>query len=72
MKELLNKIEYKKWTELDSFSALIRNLFPDGDVFEPESGLREEDDISEEELRDCVKKNFVKNEKFLSLRFYSL
>ena len=44
-KELLDKIEDEKFTECD--------------VFEPESALKEDYEISEEELRNCVKKTLL-------------
>lgn len=59
LKELLNKIEYEKLTELKGFSALISGLFTDCDVFEPNSASREDYEISEEELRNCVKKTLL-------------
>lgn len=59
LKELFDKIEYEKLTELEGFSALISDLFTDCDVFEPDSSLREDYEISEEELRNCVKKTLA-------------
>ena len=56
LKELFDKIEDEKLTELEGFSVLISGLFTDCDVFEPDSALREDYEISEEELRNCVKK----------------
>lgn len=56
LKEFFDKIEDEKLTELEGFSALISALFTDCDVFEPDSALREDYEISEEELKNCVKK----------------
>ena len=58
-KELLDKIEDVELTKLEGFSALISDLFTDCDVFEPDSALREDYEISEEELRNRVKKTFL-------------
>ena len=64
--ELLNKIEHVDITKLEGFSALISDLFTDCDVFEPDSALRKDYEISEEEFRNCVKETFlkIKNCKF--------
>ena len=59
LKELFDKIEEEKLTELEGLSALISDLFTDCDVFEPDSALREDYEISEEELRNCVKKTLL-------------
>jgi hypothetical protein len=59
LKELLDKIEDVELTKLESFSALISDLFTNCDVFEPDSALREDYEISEEELRNCVKKTLL-------------
>ena len=59
LKELFDKIEDEKLTELEGFSALISGLFTDCDIFEAESAWREDYEISEEELRKCVKKTLV-------------
>lgn len=59
LKELLDKIEDVELTKLEGFSALISDLFTDCDVFEPNSALREDYEISEEELRNCVKKTLL-------------
>jgi len=59
LKELFDKIEDEKLTELEGFSALISDLFTDCDIFEPDSALREDYEISEEELRNCVKKTLA-------------
>ncbi len=57
-KELLNMTDHLDLTKLEGFSALISDLFTDCDVFEPDSALREDYEISEKELRNCVKKLF--------------
>lgn len=54
LKELLDKIQHEKLTELESFTILISDLFIDCDVV-----LRENYEISEEELRDCLKKTLL-------------
>ena len=59
LKELLDKIEDVELTKLEGFSALISDLFTDCDVFEPDSALREDYEISEEKLRNCVKKTLL-------------
>jgi len=59
LKELFDKIEDEKLTELEGFSALISDLFTDCDIFKPDSALREDYEISEEELRNCVKKTLA-------------
>lgn len=60
LKELCDKIEDEKLTELESLSTLISVLFTDSDVFEPDSTLTEDYEISEEELRNYVKKSLLK------------
>lgn len=59
LKELFEKINDEKLTELEGFSTLISNLFTDCDVFEPDVRLREDYEISEEELRNCVKNTLL-------------
>lgn len=59
LKELFDKIEDEKLTELEGFSTLISDLFSDCDIFEPDSALREDYEISEEELRIRVKKTLL-------------
>lgn len=69
LKELLDKIdkiEDEKLTELEGFSAIILGLFTDCAVFEPDSALREDYEISEEELRNCVKKTLLEIKDLLS------
>jgi hypothetical protein len=58
-KEFLDKIEDVELTKLEGFSALISNLFTDCDFFKPDSALRYDYEISEEELRNYVKKTFL-------------
>ena len=60
-KELLDKIEVVELTKLEDFSTLISDLFTDLAIFEPNSVLRENYEISEEELRNCVKKTLALN-----------
>ena len=50
------KINNEKLIELKGFSTIISNLFTDCDVFEPDPNLREDYEISEIELKNCVKK----------------
>ena len=45
-----------KLTEIDGFSSLISDLFLDCEAFEADTLLRRYYEISEEELRNCVKK----------------
>ena len=45
--------------ESKGFSTIISNLFTDCDVFEPDPSLREDYEISEVELKDCVKKTLL-------------
>ena len=54
--EEILKIDNKKLIESKGFSTIISNLFTDCDVFEPDPGLREDYEISESELKNCVKK----------------
>lgn len=58
-KEWLNKIEHVDLNKLTGFSHLMSDLFTDCDVFQPDSALREDYEISEEELRNCVKKTLL-------------
>ena len=53
------EIDNEKLTELEGFSALISRLFTDCDAFEPHSSLRDNDGISENELKNCVKKTLL-------------
>ena len=59
MKELLDKIDDVELSKLEDFSDLISNLFTDYDVFDLDSTLREDSEISEEELRNYVKKTLL-------------
>jgi hypothetical protein len=62
LKEMLNKIEYKELTQLEDFSDfsdLISDVFSDCEVFQPNSRLRKRYEISEEELRNRVKKTLL-------------
>ena len=54
-KEIL-KINNKKLIESKGFSTIISHLFTDCDVFEPDPSLRADYEISEIELKSCVKK----------------
>ena len=55
-REEILKIDNEKLIESKGFSAIMSRLFTDCNVFEPDSGLREEYEISEIELKNCVKK----------------
>ena len=57
--EEILKINNEKLIELKGFSTIISNLFTDCDVFEPDPSLREDYEISEVELKDCVKKTLL-------------
>ena len=54
--EEILKIDNEKLIESKGFSTIISNLFTDCDVFEPYPSLREDYEISEIELKNCVKK----------------
>ena len=61
--ELLNELEEIDKIELikiEDFSSLMSKLFTDCDVFEPDSTLREDYEISEKELQNEVKKTLLK------------
>ena len=62
----------KKLIESKGFSAIISNLFTDCNVFEPDPSLREDYEISEVELKNRVKKSFIRNKIPLSLIFRKL
>jgi len=47
-------------TKFIGFSGIISKLFTDCDVFQPDPALREDYELSEEELRNCVKEAFLK------------
>ena len=57
--EEILKINNEKLIELKGFSTIISNLFTDCDVFEPDPNLREDYEISEVELKNCVKKTLL-------------
>jgi len=59
-KELLQIAEHVDLTKLKGFSGILSELFFDCDVFQPDPALRDFYEISEEELRNCVKKAFLK------------
>lgn len=46
-------------TEIDGFLYLILDVFLDCELFEAEPLLREDYEISEEELRNCVNKTLL-------------
>ena len=52
----VSKIDNEKLIESKGFSAITPSLFIDCDVFEPDPSLSEDYDISEIELKNCVKK----------------
>lgn len=51
-------------SKLKGFSSLISELFTDCDIFEPNFNLREDSEISEEELLNRVKKAFLEIKYF--------
>ena len=57
--EEILKIDNEKLIESKGFSTIIPHLFTDCDVFEPDPSLREDYEISEIELKNCVKKKFM-------------
>lgn len=62
LKDLSYIIKNFELTKLDEFSDLISKLFNDCEVFEPDPLLREDYEIDENELRECVKKTLLKIE----------
>ena len=50
------KIDNEKLIYSKGFSAIMLGLFTDCDVFEPDPSLRDDYQISEIELKNCVKK----------------
>lgn len=60
-------INNEKLIELKSFSTLMSELFMDCDCFEANLELRDEDDISEEELKIRVKNTLLQIENFDSI-----
>lgn len=57
--ENLKLTEIDKLTEMDWFSSLISDLFLECESFEADPLLREDYDISKEELKNCVKKTLL-------------
>ena len=57
--EEILKINNENLIESKGFSTIISNLFTDCDVFEPDPSLREDYEISEIELKNCVKKTLL-------------
>lgn len=57
--ELIYITENFKLTEIDGFSSIISDLFLDCEAFEADPLLRKDYEISEEELRNCVKKTLL-------------
>ena len=62
LKDLSYIIKNFELTKIDEFSDLILKLFNDCEVFEPDPLLREDYEIDENELRECVKKTLLKIE----------
>jgi len=54
-----NQIVTKLIIQKNGFSSLISDLFLDCELFEADPLLREDYEISEEELRNCVKKTLL-------------
>jgi hypothetical protein len=48
-----------KLIQFEDFGSLISDLFTDCDMFEPDPMLREDYEISEDELRDYVEKTLL-------------
>ena len=57
--EEILKINNEKLIESKGFSTIISNLFTDCDVFEPDPSLREDYELSEVELKNCVKNTLL-------------
>ena len=57
--EEMLELDNEKLLESKGFADLISNLFMECDVFEPDPSLREDDDISEIELKNYVKKTLL-------------
>ena len=57
--EEILKIDYEKLIESTGFSTIISQLFTDCDVFESDPSLREDYEIPEIELKNCVKKTLL-------------
>lgn len=56
---MLYIIDNLKLKQFQGLSSIISKLFTDLDVFEPNPLLRENYEIGEEELRNCVKKTLL-------------
>jgi|TARA_B110000971_G_scaffold213080_1_gene243455 hypothetical protein len=54
--EEILKIDNEKLIESKGFSTITSRLFTDCDVFEPDPSLREDYELPEIELKNCVKK----------------
>jgi hypothetical protein len=65
LKEFVDKINELDLTKLKSFSDLRSELFTDCDIFEPNPDFRDKDEISEEELRNRVKKTLLQIKEYL-------
>jgi len=63
-KKFLDNINDLELTKLKSFSDLISELFTDCDVFQPDPALRDNYEISEEELRNRVKKTLLQIKEY--------
>jgi hypothetical protein len=64
-KEFVDKINDLELTKSHRFSHLINELFTDCDVFQPDPILRDDYEISEEELRNRVKKTLLQIKEYL-------
>lgn len=58
-KKLLEIAEHVDLTKFIGYSHIMSKLFIDCDGFQPDPALRESYEISEEELRNCVKKTVL-------------
>ena len=58
--ELVFIIKNYNLSDFEGIIALMSDLFVNCDSFEANSELRDETDLTEEELRDCVFENFLK------------
>lgn len=63
LKELFDTINNQELTKLEGFSPPLSSLFVECDVFELDSSLRGNSNISEEELRIYVKKTLLEMKK---------
>jgi hypothetical protein len=64
-KEFLEKINDLELTKLKSFSQLITELFTDCEIFQVDPDFRHDYEISEEELRNRVKKTLLQIKEYL-------